>query len=110
MAVFDIQKVGKDMITASKTSLGDKFTEAKPFAELSFKQLAQNLALITELRITNVIDDQKAKLHLDLYKSTVKINLLAIEGLGIIAVEEAINSALAVVKDLVNSTIGFAII
>ena len=36
--------------------------------------------------------------------------LLTIEGLGIVAVQNAINSALDVVKDTVNKAIGFGLI
>jgi hypothetical protein len=110
MAAFDVKKIGNELISVAKVKLGEHYEEAKPFADLAFKQLAENIALITELRLTNVIDDQKAKLHLELHKSAVKINLLAIEGIGIIAVEDIINSALDIVKDVVNTAIGFAII
>ena len=36
--------------------------------------------------------------------------LLTIEGLGIVAVQNAINAALSVVKDTVNTAIGFTLL
>jgi hypothetical protein len=110
MANFDVKALGKDLLDVLKVKLADHFTEAKPFAELSMKQLAQNLEMITELKLTNVINEQQAKLHLDIFKSSVRITLLTIEGLGILAVEDAINAALDAIKNIVNTTIGFPLI
>jgi hypothetical protein len=36
--------------------------------------------------------------------------LLTVEGLGLLAVEQAINAALRVVKDTVNTALGFVLV
>ena len=43
-------------------------------------------------------------------KNTLEIALLTIEGLSLIAVEQAINAALNIVKDAVNTTLNFTLI
>lgn len=110
MAALDVEKLGVDLLAVAKDKLGKHFKEAKPFAEMAFQQLAQNLAMITELKVTNKINEEQAQLHFEIYKSSVRITLLTIEGLGLLAVEDTINAALNIVKDVVNTAIGFAII
>ncbi|WP_266362771.1 hypothetical protein [Tellurirhabdus rosea] len=110
MPQINVQQVGLDMLNAAKTQLGKHFADAKPFAEQAFRQLADNLALITELKVTNQITEEQARLHFEIFKSSTRIVLLTIEGLGVLAVEAAINAALGVVADVVNTAIGFALL
>ena len=98
------------MLTAAKGAVEANWDDVKPYAEQEFKNLSENLQLIIRLRAENKITEEQARLYLDIHKSTVKIVLLTIEGLGILTVEEAINAALRVVKDTVNTAIGFVLI
>ena len=110
MAELNIQQLGKDMLKAAKTSLGVSYQSVKPFADQSFEHLSQNLKMIVELRLDGTINEEQAKLHLDIYKNTVRINLLTIQGLGLLAVEAALNAALDVVRTVINTTIGFGLL
>ena len=56
------------------------------------------------------MSDEKAKLHLDIQKNASKMIMLTLEGLGIVAVEAAINAALKIIKDTVNTALGFTLI
>jgi hypothetical protein len=47
---------------------------------------------------------------MEMQKNAARMVLLAIEGLGILAVEAAINAALAVVKEAVNGALDFALL
>jgi hypothetical protein len=107
---FDIEAIGKEILSVAKVKLGDHYQQAKPFADQSFRQLAQNLEMITTLKITGKINEEQAKLHFDIYKSSVRITLLTIEGLGLVAAQEVIDASLAIVKDVVNTAIGFVLI
>ncbi|PVW15808.1 hypothetical protein DDV96_05950 [Marixanthomonas spongiae] len=98
------------MLAAAKGVMEANWEDVKPYAEQEFKNLSENLQLIIRLRAENKITEEQAKLYLDIHKSSVKIVLLTIEGLGILAVEQAINAALDVVKDTVNTAIGFVLI
>ena len=53
---------------------------------------------------------QQAELHLQIQKNAMRSVLLTVEGLGLLAAEQAINQALALVKDQVNAAVGFALL
>tara|TARA_R100000306_G_scaffold12158_2_gene14267 strand:- start:418 stop:750 length:333 start_codon:yes stop_codon:yes gene_type:complete len=110
MATIDVPEVFQKMLTAAKGVVEANWDDVKPYAEQEFKNLSENLQLIIRLRAENKITEEQARLYLDIHKSTVKIVLLTIEGLRILTVEEAINAALKVVKDTVNTAIGFVLI
>jgi hypothetical protein len=56
------------------------------------------------------INQQQAGLLLDMQTSASRNVLLTLQGLALLAVEEAINAALAVVKTAVNAATGFELI
>ena len=88
----------------------NKAPDIKSYAETESKKLAHTLILIEELYLSKKIDQDEVRLHLDIQRNSTRIVFLAIEGLGILAVEQAINAALAVIKDSVNKAIGFALL
>jgi len=110
MADINIQEILKKMLGAAKEVLGNHWDEAKPFAKQELKSLAENIKLIGKLKVEGKITEEQAKYYIEIQKSSVRIVLLTIEGLGIIAVEEAINKALDVIRNTVNTAIGWSII
>jgi hypothetical protein len=56
------------------------------------------------------ITEEQAKLYVEIQKSSTRVVLLIIEGLGILANESAINTAIDIVKSTVNTAIGWAIL
>lgn len=110
MAEINVQQVLEQMLDAARGVIHNHWNEVKPFAEQEFKALAENLQLIGKLKLDGRINEEQAKLYIEIQKSSVRIVLLTVEGLGILAVEEAINAALNVVKTTVNTTIGWAIL
>jgi hypothetical protein len=97
----------KDMLGAAQPILIKFWKEAKPYAETEFKSLAQNLVMIEKLKLQGVINKEKALIHIDIQKNSFRTVLLTIEGLGALAVENALNAALGVVKKTVNTAIGW---
>ena len=47
---------------------------------------------------------------MNIQKNAIQMVLLAIEGIGILAVENAINAAISVVQDTVNKALGWTIL
>lgn len=80
------------------------------YAKAEAQKLATSAVEIAALRATGVINDEQAKLHLDIQKHASRAVLSAIEGLGILAAEAAINAGLAVVRQAVNTFAGFDLI
>lgn len=110
MSEINTSEILKSMLNAAKSVLDKQWKEVKPFAEQEFRALAQNLQLILKLKLQGKITEEQAKYYFEIQKSSVRIVLLAIEGIGIVAVENAINAALGVVKDTVNTAIGWTIL
>lgn len=107
---MDVGDLVKKMFEAFENSLADKWPEVKDYAEAEAKKMAESLIMIEKLVLTEQINEDQAKLHFQIQQNATRMVLLTIEGLGIIAVEEAINAALAVLKDSVNSALKFKLI
>ncbi len=103
-------QLGKDMLAAFSGKLKDQWPDIKDYAKTEAKKLAETLVMIEKLHIAGSITDEQAKLHLDIQKNSTRIVLLALEGLGLLAVEAAINAALDVVKNAVNTALDFTLI
>ncbi|QHI38664.1 hypothetical protein IMCC3317_40580 [Kordia antarctica] len=110
MAEINIQEILEQMLDAARAVLENHWEEAKPFAKQEFKSLAENLQLINQLTTEGKISEEQAKYYLEIHKSSVRIVLLTIEGLGVLAVEAAINAALDIIKSTVNTAIGWSIL
>jgi hypothetical protein len=107
---LDVNVILTQMLGAAKTSFGSKWPKAQDLATTSFKALAQNLVDIERMNIAGTITSDQAALLVDMQKHTAKIVLQAVKGLTILAVEAAINAALAVIKDTVNTALGFTLL
>lgn len=110
MSTLDFSKLVNDMLSAAKTQLADKWPAVESLATSSIQTLAQSLIDIEDMSLKGTISKEQAALLLDLHKNTAKMVLLSVEVVGIVAAEQAINAAIKVVKDVVNSTIGFGLI
>ena len=105
-----VSGLSKDMLLAFKGSIEESWPDIKDYAETETKKLAHSIVSIEKMKLAGTIDKDTAKALLEINKNSMKMVLLTIEGFGIITVEKAINSALKVVKDTVNSAIGFVLI
>ena len=106
MSAIDIEQLGSDIVSAIKGEVDDKWPEIKDFAETQGKILAQAAADLAELRAQGKIGDAELKLHLDLQKQAAKQVLLAVEGMGILMVEAALNAAIKVINAAIEAAIG----
>ncbi len=107
---LNVSQLGKDILGAFKGALTEKWPDIKDYAEAEAKKMAQSLVMIEALKLSGKINNEQANLHVEIQKNATRIVLLTLEGLGVLAVEAAINAALGVVKDTVNSALGFALL
>lgn len=107
---LNTSKLGKDIVIAFKGSFKKKWPEIKEYAETEAKKLAQSFVMIELLKTSGKINEEQAAIHLAIQKNATRTVFLTLEGLGILAVEDAINAALNVVKNAVNTAVGFALI
>lgn len=110
MPNLDVNAVLQKMIEAVKGSLSKDWPKVSGTATSSLKALAQNLVDIEQMKLEGTITQEKAALMVGMQLNTIKIVMLTEKGLGLLAVEAAINAAIGVVQDTVNTTIGWPIL
>lgn len=98
------------MIAAAKKSFGKDWKDVKDYGEPEMKKLAQSLVDITRLAAAGKVNAQQAKALMRIHRNTTMIVMLTIEGLGVIAVENAINAALNAARTAVNTAAGIAVL
>ena len=107
---LDTSALAEQLRGVLKGELRTFWPEIKEYAKTESLKLAQTLAMIETLRSLGKLSPQQAELHLQIQKNAMRSVLLTVEGLGLLAAEQAINQALALVKDQVNAAVGFALL
>lgn len=97
------------MLDAAKKSLGKDWSKVKDYGEPEFKSLAQSMVDITGRIASGKISKRHGKALLRIHANTTQTVFLTIEGLGIIAVENAINAALKAARKVLKAAIGFSL-
>lgn len=109
MANINVQAVSIKMINAAKGVFDQKWPTVQGFAEAEFDKLARTFEQIVKLKISNQISEGEASVLFQMQKNTARCVMLTLEGMSLLLVEGAINAALAVVKDTVNTATGFVL-
>jgi hypothetical protein len=107
---LSVAQLAAAMLDAARESLAASWPRIRDYAQPEFRRLAQSLVDITRLAAAERVTPAEARALLRIHRNTTLTVLLAIEGLGIVAVERAINAALGAVGDAVNGAIGFRLI
>ncbi len=107
---LDVDAIGKQMIEAAKGVIDDKWPATKDYFEAESKMFASRLATIVRMRADGLISEQRAIQHVALQKESWDTVLLAVNGLSQLLVEQALNAAIKVVRDVVNKAIGFVLL
>lgn len=110
MASINVEQLVTGMLGAAQGVFNEKWPGIKDYAEGEFEKLARTLAQIEVLRIKHQINEAEASVLFEIQKNTARSVMLTLEGMSLLLVEGAINAALAVVKDTVNSALGFALL
>jgi hypothetical protein len=107
---LNIATLASRMLGAALPILKKDTQNAESFARLEFTKIAQTLVAIGEQVVSGQINEQQARLLLAMQTSASRNVFLTLQGLALLAVEEAINAALNVVRSAVNTAFGFALI
>lgn len=107
---LDVAQLGKEMLGAMNGVLQDDWPEIRAYAESESRKMAEALVMVETLVAQGSINAEQARLHVQMQKNAARMVLLAIEGLGVLMAEKAINAALAVVRDTVNSALRFTLL
>ena len=110
MEKLDKEQIYEEMMGAVKGILEDNWQKVRPFAEKQIMLFTESLQTIQLLKDQGKLNEEQAKLYLDIQKSSLRIALMTVDGLQALAVEKAINTALAIVKKTINTAIGWKLI
>jgi hypothetical protein len=105
-----VSDIFSDMLSAARESFADSWPKVRDYARPEMKKLAQSLVDITRLAAQGKVNKQQAKALLNIHANTAKMVMLTVEGLGLIAVENAINAAFKAAADAVNAAAGLKIL
>lgn len=110
MTSIDVSGVVSSMLAAARGVLGEKWPALKEYAQAEMEKLARTFVQIETLYKKNQITEGEASVLFQMQKNTARAVMLTLEGMSLLLVEQALNAALAVVKDVVNGAIGFALL
>lgn len=95
---LDISKVVSDMVQASGTSLIKGGQQATEYAMHEYAQFIADIEHIQTMAEQGTISDDVAQSLVKQHELSMQAVLITVEGLGIIAVQNAINAALEVLN------------
>jgi len=110
MAALDLDDLFNKMVGAAKSSLTAQWPAISALATSSLKTLAQNFVDVEAMLAAGTITQAQASLMIAMQKNSLQTVLLSEEGLGLIATQDAINAVIGVVKDSVNTALGFTLL
>jgi len=107
---LDLEDLSKAILSAVVPVLKKGGKDAKDFAEMESAKMAQTLVSIEQLFAQGTINEDQAKALLDMQKNAAQAVLLAVEGIGILTAQRAVNAALGAVATVVNTALGFPLL
>ena len=105
-----LSSITKPMIEAAKAAFLEDWPKISKFAEPELKRLANSLRDIATLAAKGEISKEEAKSLLNIHRNTTLTVLLTVEGMGLLAVERAINGALRAVAGVINEALPFKLL
>lgn len=106
MPSIDIGQLATDAFGAMLPIIRDQGARIVEFAKSEAVKIASSVEQIGRLRLSGVINDEEMALHLEIQKSASRAVLMAVQGMGILAAEQAVNAALSVVTGTVGRVLG----
>lgn len=110
MAKIDTTSLLQNMLAAVKQVLQLHWNDVRPFAETEMQKLAATAVQIETGHADGTISDAQAKILLSMQANSSQAVLTAVETVGMIAAQDAINAAIQVLAAAVNKAVGFAIL
>jgi hypothetical protein len=107
---LDLESLAASMLTAAKGPLEADWKTAQPYAKTQFTNIAQQIVDIEAQLAAGTINQAQASLLLDMQKNASRAVLLTVEGIGILAAQDAINAALGAVATAVNGALKFPLL
>ena len=103
---IDVKTVLVDMVEAAQPHLTKGGAKASSFASHEFAQYIKDIQHVDEMVEKGQLTPTEAQFLVDQYKLSMQAVLLTVEGLGVIAVQGAINAALTVLNNALSAALG----
>jgi hypothetical protein len=103
---LNIDQLLQAMLKAAAPPLQKAWPNMKDYAATEFQKYLIQVQHIQEMKAQGTVSEDQAHFLLDMQKNSMRSVLLTSEGLGLLAVEAAINAALDAVRDTINTAIG----
>jgi hypothetical protein len=107
---LDVKKIADDMAGKMKPILGQRWDEVQSYAREEATKMAAVLAKIELQKLKGTISEQQANILFDMQKNASAAVLAAVHGVGDLAASQAMNAALAYLKDPINEALGFKLL
>ncbi len=107
---LDLDSILPAMITAARIPLNEAWRTVGPFAEIQLANIATRIESLGEEVALGEIEPSDALILLDIEKQAAISLLAALEGIGKVTAETAINNALDAVANIVNKSVGFVLL
>lgn len=107
---IDVDHLVHEMSNAAASVLKTKWPDVKSYAETEFRKIGQTIERIARELAAGDITEEQATLLLDMQKGASRSVMITVEGMAVIAAEQAINAAFDAVRQTVNTAIGFGLI
>lgn len=110
MANIDAQALFTDMFQAAKLAAGEGWDDIRATVKIEFKAVAKRIKEIAKAYAADQINKQTARLLMKMVRNNVVSALALTTNLVLITAEKIVNAALKVVKEVVNTAIGFVLV
>ncbi len=109
METIDFKQVVSDCIAAAKEELGKSWKRFKPYAEHEFRQFAENVEFLAQLKRKGTLEDEEFKARVDIQRLALKNVLLTIKGIGLLSAQNTVNAVLKVVAKSVGKMLAITL-
>jgi len=107
---LDPEAILQAMTKAAAAALKKKWPASRDYAANEFEKFVIQMQQIERLKQEKKITPDEARFLVQLQQNAMKSVLLTLEGLGMLAVESAVNAAIDAVRDLINTAIGWKVL
>ena len=110
MVALDVQALATAMIDAARGSLSNRGPALQAAAEMELRRLAGALADIGTLLAKGEIDPDRAQALANIHRLSVRSVLRSVEGLGVLAADQALQAVTGVAASVLNRIVGFKLL
>jgi hypothetical protein len=107
---LDAESLAASMLTAAKGPLEADWKTAQPYAQTQSTNIARQIVDIEAQLAAGTINQTQASLLLDMQKNASRAALLTVEGIGLLAAQDALNAALGAIATAVNGALKFPLL